>query len=109
MIFNVKRLLSYSIREIHHEKDKGKYNVIASSCTCDENSVTLGLYSTEERALQVLNLLNEWLIMDKKSHLEVVPLFEKKKSKFTHTIIKNYFHFRMPRDNGELDTYGNQN
>ena len=58
MIVNAEKLLSFSVRKSGMGKG---YSVIADPWTYDESWLTLGLYSTEKRALRALDTLNEWI------------------------------------------------
>ena len=84
--------------------------IILELDTChNSNEVRLAEYSTEERALRVLDELNEWLVKPRKSREELDALvksaaYASKNGQYAGFKFSNPDPcFQMPRDGGELD------
>ena len=94
MIVNAKKLLSFSVRKIGSDKE---YSVIADSWAYDESWITLGLYSTEKRALRGLDMLNGWLTEYPTPDLDCPSSLNFEKHRIW------WKSFQLPQDSEELE------
>ena len=69
----------------------------------DHSFGSIAEYSTEKRALRVLNMLNEWLIQPGEAIFTDVDLNDDLKREQIFNKLKTQQLFIMPQDSGELD------
>ena len=100
MIANAEKVLGNCVCE-----NGGKWIITAFDTWAGNDTVgLLGTYSTEKRALRVLDMLNEWQIMHEILVDKVIyDFFDRHDLEAMVKKIKQYNHFRMPQDSGELD------
>ena len=101
MIVSAERALSFNVRDININND---WFIIADSWINEDSWCNIAKYSTEERALKVLDMLNEWLTSDK-DILDIILNRLLKESDCVEIlkIVNHYNCFQMPQDNEELD------
>ena len=102
MIINAERAWSFSVHDIN---GKGAvWTIIADSWINDDSWRTIAEYSTETRALKVLDMLNEWLTLDRYILDIKIKRRLKEKDYFECVELGNdYNRFQMPQDSKELD------
>ena len=101
MIVNAEKLAHISFYKKTYETRHDDFRV---KILWGEDYVYEAVYSTEARALKVLDMLNEWLILDR--YILVIKLnrFLKKSDYFEmDEIVNHYNYFQMPKDSKELD------
>ena len=111
-IINTKMVLSIGVFNSSLCDPDNNNNTWLVSCTWSVSGTAvahLGEYSSEERALELLDELNEWLTKNKYMLHRAIKNYWKMDDYITYGFIQesieDYSSFQMPKDNEELDVW----
>ena len=101
MIVNAEKVNRFCVDKIEEEYEKNfclwRIYVIFNAWT------KIADYSTEKRALRVLDMLNDWLIQPCEAIFADITLSDAEKREQIFSRLKKSQYFQMPQDSEELD------